>query len=117
LTLAYCTRVPFGAMAYALNPDVAARFVAKSAVLTGPVDLFIKKFWEHGQPVFALQPGCVSASAFCVKSTIEQREKLVLDMRGRLMRALIKLDNGFSRTRFNLVYRATQLDRTRMRGD
>ena len=112
LTLSYCTRVPFGAMAYALSPEVAARFRAKSAILTGPVDLFIKKFWEHGQPVFALEPGCVCGSAFCARSTIEQREKRTLDVRWRLKRTLTKLDNGLSRARFNLAYRARRLDRT-----
>ena len=35
LTLSYCTRLPFGAMAYALSPEVAARFRAKSAILNG----------------------------------------------------------------------------------
>ena len=112
LTLSYCTRVPFGAMAYAMSPEVAARFLAKSAVLTGPVDLFIKKFWEHGQPVFALEPGCVRGSDFSIRSTIEQREKGALDVRWRLKRTLIKLDNGLSRARFNLAYRAKRLDRT-----
>jgi glycosyl transferase family 25 len=116
LTLSYCKRVPFGAMAYAISPKVATRFLAKSAVLTGPVDLFIKKFWEHGQPVYALEPGCVRASHLCVQSTIEQREKRALTVRSRLMRALIKLDNGFSRARFNLTYRAKRLDRTGQRG-
>jgi glycosyl transferase family 25 len=99
--LHYCARFPFGAMAYAISPEVAAAFVDKSRVLAGPVDVFIKKFWEHGQPLFALSPSCVKGSALCASSTIKHRKKSTTGGRLRAARILMKLKGLIRRARFN----------------
>jgi len=49
-------------MCYAIAPHVAGSFIQGSRVMTGPVDLFIKRFWEHKQPLFFLFPPAVDGS-------------------------------------------------------
>ena len=105
--LYYCSRFPFGAMAYAISPVAAAAFVDKSRVLAGPVDVFIKKFWEHGQPLFALSPSCVNGGTLSAASTIKHRDKGATDARLRAARTLTKLEDLIRRARFNRSYEMT----------
>jgi glycosyl transferase family 25 len=103
-TLHRFTSYPFGAMAYAISPRVADVFIDKSRVLGGPVDLFIKKFWEHGQPLFGLSPSPVENSELCGQSTITQREKRRATARMRVLRFCNKLSGVIGRARFNLRF-------------
>ena len=100
-TLYYSLRYPFGAMCYAIAPHVAAQFVEASRVLVGPVDLFIKRFWVHRQPLFALCPYAVAGSVQCERSTIEPRNKRRPTLKLRTQRALSKVRDASERARFN----------------
>jgi glycosyl transferase family 25 len=106
-TLLRCRSFPFGAMAYALSPRVAQEFVARSVTLTSPVDQFIRKFWEHGQPLFALSPGTVRGGPLSSQSTIMDREKHRLPPGLRLQRFLGKCADVTRRARFNWACRSS----------
>ena len=106
----YYSRYPFGAMAYAISPRVARRFIDRSRVLTGPVDVFIKKYWEHGQPLFGLTPSPVENGELSSASTIERRDKAPPSTRLRVRRWRNKLEGLVARARFNAAVRAGRLD-------
>ena len=116
-SLYYYERCPFGAMAYAIGPRAAAAFVDKSRVLAAPVDLFIKNFWEHGQPLFGLSPSPVKGSALSASSTIKHRENSKTGARVRAARILNKLKSTISRARFNLAYEAASRAERRPAGE
>jgi len=101
LVVQYCLRYPYGALCYAVAPRVAAAFLAASRVLASPVDLFIKRFWAHGQPLFALCPYSVSASAHRHQSTIEHRGKSSATWNLKLLRTARKASDVAQRALFN----------------
>jgi glycosyl transferase family 25 len=105
-TVLHCSSFPFGAMGYALTPRVARAFIAGSGTLAGPVDSFIKRFWEHRQPLFALAPGAVRGGPLSSRSTILYREKDRLVPAVRLRRLAAKFGDTISRARFNHAHRA-----------
>lgn len=74
-TLARFTYPPHGLMAYCISPSAARVFVAASTVLDAPVDVFVKRYWQHRQPMFALLPYSVEPSALSRKTTIPGRRK------------------------------------------
>ncbi len=74
-TLWRYTKVPHSCMCNSITPEVAHRFVAMTRVAREPVDVFIKKFWEHGQPIYGLTPYTVTESRLSRKTFIPHREK------------------------------------------
>lgn len=68
-------KTPHGLMCYCLSPTVAERFVEATRMMDAPVDVFTKKFWEHGQPMYALTPYTVAPSVLSVDTTIVGRRK------------------------------------------
>jgi len=69
------TKVPHSCMCNAITPSVAVRFLEMSRVACEPVDVFVKKFWEHGQPIYGLTPYTVTESCLSPKSCIPDRDK------------------------------------------
>jgi len=104
-TLYYYQRCPYGALCYAMSPGAAASFVDKSRVLTGSVDWFIRRAWEHGQPLFAMSPYSVQGSALRELPTISERGKGSYGIGLRARRQLNKLKGRIGRARFNAEYR------------
>jgi glycosyl transferase family 25 len=98
----YFTRYPFGAMGYALTPEVARAFAAQSRIVRAPVDQFIKRCWEHGQPLYGLRPYPVVEGADAYVSTIDYRKKDSPGTARRAVRALYKLRTFIRRADFNL---------------
>lgn len=74
-TLARFTYPPHGLMGYCISPAVARVFVAASEQVDAPVDVFVKRYWQHGQPMFALLPYSLEPSALSRKTTIPGRKK------------------------------------------
>ena len=99
------TKAPHSTMCYAISPETAHRFVALTEVFDAPVDVFIKKFWEHGQPLHALTPYTVAASVLSVETTIHGRVKEGGDLRLSARRFLRKGGWYWRRWRFNLNQR------------
>lgn len=69
------TKPPHGLMGYCVSPRVARAFVNDTRVLDAPVDVYTKKYWEHGQPLYALTPYCVQSSKLCDATGIVGRKK------------------------------------------
>ena len=101
-TAHYFVKYPYGAMCYALSPAVARAFVAASRELRAPVDQFIKRCWEHGQPLYGLLPYTVREGPLAAASTIRARAKQALPPRLRARRMLHKIGTRFRRIAFNL---------------
>lgn len=108
-TVLYYASCPYGSMGYALSPEVAGAFLEKSAVVSGPVDLFLRRFWEHGRPLFALSPFTVGEGAHCGAPTIAPRNKSPGGLRLRAARLLNKLEAAIGRARFNRAYAARRV--------
>jgi glycosyl transferase family 25 len=95
------TRYPFGSMGYAISPKTAAAFLAHSTVVTGPPDLFIKKFWEHRQVLYGLSPAPLGTNKFAATPVMQLRSKAKLGPSGKFARRCSKLADWIGRARFN----------------
>ncbi len=109
--LHYCPKYSRRAMAYAIAPTAAHRFVEASRYLTAPVDRFIEEVWVHKQPLYQLSPHVVSAGEIAMNSTtIGLRRRLrCRRLSSRCERALYNGRNNVRRVLFNLIYRARKL--------
>jgi len=75
-TLWRYTKVPHSCMCNSITPRVAQSLVEQTRVIYEPVDVFIKKFWVHGQPIFGLTPYTVTESTLSQQTYILHREKV-----------------------------------------
>lgn len=73
--LYYYTKMPHSLMCYSISPDVAKVFIDSSKILTAPVDVMIKKIWEHKIPTFGLVPYMVRDHEEGFITTIAGRRK------------------------------------------
>ena len=89
-TLWRYTKAPHSSMCNAIAPEVAQRFVDMTRVAREPVDVFLKKFWEHGQPIYGLTPYTVTESSLSRKTCIPDREKARKCLKVRSTRFLRK---------------------------
>lgn len=89
-TLWRYTKAPHSAMCNAFTPEVAQRFVEMTRVACEPVDVFLKKFWEHGQPIYGLTPYTVTESSLSWKTCIPDRDKARKCLKVRSTRFLRK---------------------------
>lgn len=109
------TKPPHGLMCYCLSPPVAQRFIELTHVLDAPVDVFMKKYWEHGQALHALTPFSVEPSTHHSRTTISGRVKARKTGAIALKRLVRKLRGHVSRLRSNWLFRrydgGRQIDR------
>lgn len=108
LELSVYTKPPHCMMCYCISPWVARRFVEDTRVLDAPVDVYVKKYWEHGQPLYALTPYPVSASSLHDAPTIEGRKKNGKPIGITVQRFLRKCGWNLRRLVFNLRERWSQ---------
>ena len=98
------TYAPHSLMCYGLSPEVAARWVELTATAHEPVDIFVKKFWAHGQPLYGLYPYTVTESALSVATSIRgRREKPKKDFATAARRFRNKVGWAIDRVIFNLA--------------
>lgn len=100
-SLYFYTKMPHSLMCYAIRPDVARAFIAGSHILREPVDVFVKKTWEHQQPLFGLAPYTVSESEHSDATTISGRIKASKSPGIRFFRLLRKISWLIKRFTFN----------------
>jgi glycosyl transferase family 25 len=105
LTLYYYTKMEQCAVAYAINPRVAAALVAGSRVLNAPVDGFMTRPLEHGQSLFGLRPYAVNKNVSIDAGTIHGRDKAARGFGLKAVRLLTKTGWMISRARFNFKQR------------
>jgi glycosyl transferase family 25 len=103
-TTHYFVKYPYGAMCYALSPSVARAFLAASRELRAPVDQFIKRCWEHRQPLYGLLPYSVYEGPHARDSTIRARSRTPLPAGLRAQRALHKVATVCQRATFNWLH-------------
>ena len=75
-TLWRYTKVPHSCMCNSMTPEVARNLVEQTRAIYEPVDVFIKKFWVHGQPIYGLTPYSVTESTLSQQTYILHREKV-----------------------------------------
>ncbi len=97
------TKAPHGAMCYGISPSVAAVFIEQSNILTAPIDVYVKKFWSHNQPIYGLSPYMVIDSNLCRDTNIKGRKKHKKSLRVQFLRIVTKCDWFFSRLYFNFT--------------
>ena len=103
--LSVYTKAPHCTMCYCISPEVARQFVGNTNVMDAPVDVFIKKYWEHGRPLYALTPYPVAASILSTETTVAGREKAHKPLKLAVQRLLRKCGWHLRRSRFNLRQR------------
>lgn len=100
-TLYYYTKMPHSTMCYALNPKVAQGLIDISKKLTAPVDVVIKKIWEHKMPMFGLSPYPVRECDDENLTSIEGRVRANKSFRMKVLRFLTKTGWVFKRLKHN----------------
>jgi glycosyl transferase family 25 len=70
------TKVPHSCMCNGITPGVAKSLVEKTRAIYEPVDVFIKKFWVHGQPIYGMTPYAVTESKLSQETYILHRDKV-----------------------------------------
>ena len=101
-TLVHYRKMTQGAMCYAIGPRVAEAFLRASRGVAAPVDVFIKRYWDHGQRLFGLLPYAVETADVAWPSQIGDRRKAGKGIRRRLRRSLHMADGWFRRHHFNV---------------
>ncbi|MFK8019793.1 MAG: glycosyltransferase family 25 protein [Pseudomonadales bacterium] len=100
-TLWRYTKAPHSAMCYAITPQVAAVLIEHSQVLDAPVDVQVKKFWEHEQPLYGLTPYTVKESELAASTVIGERKKARKSLYVRLQRGNSRVRDCWRRVKFN----------------
>ena len=103
-TLWRYTKFPHSAMCYAITPSAAKALQGTSKVFTAPVDVDVKKFWEHGQPMYGITPYTVTESALSAESNINNRIKVAKSWGMRLERVRTKAAWSLRRRHFNIFH-------------
>ncbi|MBT8087006.1 MAG: glycosyltransferase family 25 protein [Gammaproteobacteria bacterium] len=95
------TRFPNSAMCYGISPAVSRTLVASSAQVTAPIDVHVKKFWEHGHVMYGISPYTVTESPAASHTTISGRQKARKSLKLRVLRPVTKLNWLVKRNHFN----------------
>lgn len=95
------TKASQGALCYALSPNAASRLIACSSIFAMPVDVLIRRFWQHRQPLFGLTPYVAARNAIGTTSTIGARRKADRSPIERLERVVERARGGLARIAFN----------------
>ncbi|WP_111655591.1 glycosyltransferase family 25 protein [Isoalcanivorax indicus] len=85
------SKVPHSAMCYVISPSVAARLLRRADVLDAPLDVMVKKNWEHGCQIYGLMPYSVSEHCLSKDTTIPGRARYKKPVLVSLRRAIRKL--------------------------
>ena len=102
-TLSRYLKAPHSMMCYGLSPQAAERLIEGSGCVDAPVDVYVKRFWVHGQPLFGLSPYTVTESELSSDTAIKGRVKCSKHPLVRVRRSLHRLAEWFRRQRFNVA--------------
>ncbi len=104
-SLLYYTKMPHCLMCYAISPAVAKVFISASDTLTAPVDVMIKKTWEHKQRLYGLSPYTVVTDNISTVSNIPGRVKHKKSFKMQLLRLGTKIKWAIKRRLFNYNFK------------
>ncbi len=96
------TKAPHSAMCYGISPSAAERLLASSETITAPVDVYMKRFWRHGQQMYGITPYAVTESKLSRRTQIAGRSKAKKNLGTQLSRLFARLYEHLTRIRFNL---------------
>jgi glycosyl transferase family 25 len=100
-TLWRYAKAPNSSMCYGLSPDAATRLLESADTINAPVDVFMKRFWRHGQRMFGLTPYTVSESELSRGTQISGRFKARKDVATRIARTWTRIAEVLARHQFN----------------
>ena len=100
-TVSLYKKAPGQMACYCIAPRVAARFIELTLVYESPVDTFMRRYWEHGQAIYALTPFVVDLAALSVETTIPNRVKSKKKLDVRVRRLCRKVAWYLRRWRYN----------------
>jgi len=63
---------------YAIAPRCAAALINASGTFAYPVDHMVRRSWDHGQPIYAIEPPAIKHAEYAQTSSISGREKSIL---------------------------------------
>ncbi len=98
-TLWRYTKVPHSCMCNSMTPEVARNLIEQTRAIYEPVDVFIKRFWVHGQTIYGLTPYTVTESSLSQETYILYREKVPKGFGRSTKRFLRKCGWEFERIR------------------
>lgn len=101
----YYTKMPHSLMCYAITPEIAEVFVQSSKHLSAPVDVMIKKIWQHKQRLYGLMPYTVSEDKLSVMTSIDGRVKSRKSPAVKFLRFLTKISWVVRRQVFSFNFR------------
>ena len=99
------TKPPHSTMCYGISPATAASWLEQTDVIADPVDVFIKRYWDHGQALHAIVPFTVTESVLAADTDIPHRVKDRKPLPVALRRLATKLGWYRRRYLFNLRQR------------
>ncbi|MBT8084786.1 MAG: glycosyltransferase family 25 protein [Woeseia sp.] len=111
----FCTRYPHGSLGYAISPEVAHAFIEHSEIFRAPVDVFIKRYWEHGQALFSIAPALASTSELSRHSTIVERQHATRSLTLKSQRWWQKRLDFVARAKFNVNWLRSERKRAALR--
>ncbi len=103
-TLRKYIKAPQGALCYGIAPFVAKSFIAHSREFVYPVDVFVRHFWLHRNPLFGLTPYTATQSDLAQDSIIGVRRKGRKPIRIMIHRFLLKVYRVLMFGKENLRY-------------
>ena len=101
-TLFYYTKMPHSLMCYAVSPKTAQLLVKSSNRLIAPVDVVIKKIWDHQIPMFGLAPYPVRDCENDNSTTIDGRVSANKSLAIKIKRFLTKAGWIVKRLKYNV---------------
>lgn len=103
-TLYRYRRMPHCTMCYAISPAVAKRFIAQSTGFAEPVDVYMKQFWKHKQPMYGLMPYVALESPLSAESVVQNRKREPKPIGVKIRRLLRKFYWGLARRYANFSF-------------
>lgn len=102
------TKAPMALLCYCISPPAARKFVAATDIFDASVDIFVKKFWKHGQPLYALTPYTVHVSALSEDTSLVGRIKARKPLSVAMHRFGRKLIEHVRRMTYNSRFQVTR---------
>lgn len=75
LSIVKYIKSPQGLLGYLIRPSCAKALVEAGSRIRYPVDVFVRKFWQHKQPIYGLKPPVVRGSVFPTMIGDDGRER------------------------------------------
>ena len=103
-TVYYYTKMPHSAMCYAITPKVAAAFIEQAKCLNAPIDVMVKKIWQHRQRLYGLSPYPVDDSPHSPLTSITGRTRHRKPLAISATRFCRKISDAFRRVLFTAFF-------------